>query len=276
MKFIGIDLAWAEQNPSGVAWIDSEGILVDASSDLKTNEAICEFAGIAGGTDAVITIDAPLIVKNADGRRPVEDRLHEIFGQYDAGPYPANLSNPAFQASGRIQRLVKLLEQLGFEQRPRIPKQQPQRSFLEVFPAPAQVVLFPCMTRNAHTHCRPPKYKYNAKRSWDKVQCEWEIYRARLLSLRVKEPALKFSPEVKQALAVDVEGCTGARYKRLDDLLDGIFCAYLAYYFWYWGEERCWVAGDLDSGCITLPRCAELSIAHTTDQGSCVIGATEV
>ncbi len=48
---------------------------------------------------------------------------------------------------------------------------------------------------------------------------------------------------------------TGTRYKILDDLLDGIFCAYLAYYFWYWGHEGCRVVGDMETGYVTLPRC---------------------
>lgn len=57
------------------------------------------------------------------------------------------------------------------------------------------------------------------------------MYRARVLSLRAKKPSLKFSQEVKSLLNVDSEGLTGVRYKILDDLLDGVFCAYLAYYF---------------------------------------------
>lgn len=47
---------------------------------------------------------------------------------------------------------------------------------------------------------------------------------------------------------MDIEEYRGTRYKGLDDLLDGIFCAYLAFYFWYWGEKRCWVIGDLNEG----------------------------
>jgi predicted RNase H-like nuclease len=87
------------------------------------------------------------------------------------------------------------------------------------------------------------------------TQCEWEIYRARLLSLRAKVPLLEFSQEMKSLLNVDSEGLTGVRYKILDDLLDGIFCAYLAYYFWYWGDERSWVVGDLNNGYVSIPRC---------------------
>ncbi len=256
IRFIGIDLAWAERNRSGAAVIDSKGTLVDASSELRTNEEICEFAGIAQGTDAVITIDAPLIVRNARGQRPVERELTRMFGPYDAGPHSASLNNRMFREGGRIQKFVKLPDRLGYVQQPRVRKRKPQRVFLEVLPAPAQVILFPCLTHNGHSHCCPPRFKYKHGRSWANVQCEWEIYRARLLSLRGKGPARKFSPEMKRALGVDIEDCTGARYKSFDDLLDGIFCAYLAYYLWHRGEEDCSVVGDPDSGCITLPRCA--------------------
>jgi predicted RNase H-like nuclease len=60
---------------------------------------------------------------------------------------------------------------------------------------------------------------------------------------------------VKKLLSVDSDGLTGVRYKILDDLLDGIFCAYLAYYFWYWGDERSWVVGDMSDGDVTIPHC---------------------
>jgi predicted RNase H-like nuclease len=82
------------------------------------------------------------------------------------------------------------------------------------------------------------------------------MYRARLRSLQAKEPALKYSPEAMTAISIDVSTLTGTRYKVLDDLLDGIFCAYLAHYFWYWGEERCWVVGDMNDGYVNLPRCS--------------------
>jgi predicted RNase H-like nuclease len=255
VKFIGIDIAWSERNLSGIAVIDASGTAVRASGDIRTNQDICDFAELGDGQDAVIAIDAPLIVKNADKQRPVERGLTQIFGLYEAAPYPANLSNPAFHEAGRIQQLARLLERLGFKQQTVVKKQQAQRVFLEIFPSPAQVILFPWANHSGHGHCRPPRYKYKPKRSWIDTQCEWEIYRARLLSLRAKEPSLKFSIEVKNLLNVDSEGLTGVRYKILDDLLDGIFCAYLAYYFWHWGEERRWVVGDSDTGYVALPRC---------------------
>jgi predicted RNase H-like nuclease len=32
-----------------------------------------------------------------------------------------------------------------------------------------------------------------------------------------------------------------------------LFCAYLAYYFWYWGWERNELFGDVESGYILTP-----------------------
>jgi predicted RNase H-like nuclease len=255
MKFVGIDIAWSERKPSGVAVIDSDGTLIRPSGELRSNDDICEFAGLNDHEDFVVTIDAPLIVNNADKQRPVERELTDIFGPYDAGPYPANLSNAAFQRSGRIQQFVKQLESLGFKHEPKVAKQQPQRVFLEVFPSPAQVILFPCITHSGHTHCRPLRYKHKPGRSWVDVQCEWDMYRARVRSLQTKKPTLRLSPDVSKALSIDVSEFTGVRYKILDDLVDGIFCAYLAYYFWYWGDERRWIIGDMNDGYIALPRC---------------------
>jgi len=60
---------------------------------------------------------------------------------------------------------------------------------------------------------------------------------------------------VRQALDVNVEDFKGTRYKMLDDLLDGIFCAYLAYYFWHRGEAEYRILGDTEAGYVALPAC---------------------
>jgi len=64
MKFVGIDLAWSDQNPSGVAVIGSDGTLDRVAGDIASNEDICDFARLNGSQDAVVAIDAPLIVKS--------------------------------------------------------------------------------------------------------------------------------------------------------------------------------------------------------------------
>jgi predicted RNase H-like nuclease len=56
------------------------------------------------------------------------------------------------------------------------------------------------------------------------------------------------------SIGIDVIEYRRSGDKQFDDLLDGILCAYLAYYYWYWGEEGSWVVGDLNTGYVTLPR----------------------
>jgi predicted RNase H-like nuclease len=255
LRFVGIDLAWSEKNPSGVAVIDSAGIVQKASSALWTNDEICRFADLDSSEGAVIAVDAPLTVTNPIGQRSVERELTSIFGLYDAAPHSANLSNPNFQESGRIQQLTKQLVDLGFSQTTTASKLTTQRVFLEVFPAPSLVVLFPCLLHTGHCHCRPPRYKQKSGRRWPEVHSEWEIYRARLRSLECREPALQFSAEVHTRIGVDIAEHRGVKYKGFDDLLDGIFCAYLAYYFWRRGEEDCQVVGDPATGSVTIPKC---------------------
>jgi len=73
----------------------------------------------------------------------------------------------------------------GFVQRPVIVGQQEQRSFVEVFPSPALVTLFPGQNRRGHIHCRALRYKYKNGSAWAEVHSEWEIYRARLRFARM-------------------------------------------------------------------------------------------
>src|SRR6266566_5193281 len=155
--------------------------------------------GLASPEGAVVAIDAPLIVKNLTGQRPVEFQLTSIFARYDAGPHSSNRSNPNFQESGKTQRMARLLLDLGYRQQIAPLKQQAQQTLLEVFPAPALVILFPCHLHSTHTHCRPPRYKHKRDRSWPELCSEWEIYRARLRSLECREPALRILAGGQQA-----------------------------------------------------------------------------
>ena len=60
--------------------------------------------------------------------------------------------------------------------------------------------------------------------------------------------------------------CTefGVTYKRFEHLLGGILCAYLP--DWYWEKLACWVIGDREIGCLTLPKCRLMDCPLQTDQ----------
>jgi predicted RNase H-like nuclease len=58
------------------------------------------------------------------------------------------------------------------------------------------------------------------------------MYRARLRLLECREPALRFWDDVRRQVGIDITESKGVGHKQFDDLLDGILCAYLAYYYW--------------------------------------------
>jgi predicted RNase H-like nuclease len=47
---------------------------------------------------------------------------------------------------------------------------------------------------------------------------------------------------------------TGAALKATEDKLDSLICAYVAAYWWYWGEQRNLVLGDCTTGYIIIPK----------------------
>jgi predicted RNase H-like nuclease len=55
-----------------------------------------------------------------------------------------------------------------------------------------------------------------------------------------------------EKLKTDVRALRGKALKRYEDLLDAVFCAYIAFYYWY-EPETCMVIGDLDDGYIVTP-----------------------
>ena len=52
----------------------------------------------------------------------------------------------------------------------------------------------------------------------------------------------------------DLGELRGRQLKDYEDQLDAVFCTYLAYYFWYWRDERSEVFGDTANGYILNPK----------------------
>jgi predicted RNase H-like nuclease len=54
-------------------------------------------------------------------------------------------------------------------------------------------------------------------------------------------------------LQKNVEELKGKSLKQYEDILDAFLCAYLALFYWRWGEEKNEMIGDLKSGYIINP-----------------------
>ena len=110
MYFVGLDLAWGEKRPTGVAVLDDGGKLVHVSAqtdDASIRKAVEKF--VEG--PCVVGIDAPLIVENETGNRPAEAALNKDFRAFQSGAHPANKGKPEFANGTRgATRLADALD----------------------------------------------------------------------------------------------------------------------------------------------------------------------
>ena len=79
-------------------------------------------------------------------------------------------------------------------------------------------------------------------------------FRALLRRLFDAEPCLLSSAGMAELLSVDLDALRGRALKAYEDTLDSLLCAYVAYYFWYWGFDRNEVFGNIESGYILNPK----------------------
>lgn len=238
-RLLGLDLAWSDRNPSGVAALDAAGGLLDVRADLRGDEEILRWVRAWRGERGVIGIDMPTIVRNATGARRAERELAGEFARHHAAPHPANLGRPLFRDGGRARRLIDALLPDGVVEDTAIEPDDPRTIAIEVFPHPAHVRLFE----------RESIFRYKKKsRPWPGVLDGWAAYRAALASLRTADPPLVLDARIPERV-------TSERYKRWDDALDAITCAYVASFVHRWGsrEPHVRVFGDLIEGYIMVP-----------------------
>lgn len=104
MYFVGVDLAWAGRNPTGVAAVDADGCLVGVGAARDDASVLAALRPYVVG-DCLVAFDAPLVVANRTGQRPAEAALNRDFRQFEAGAYPANTEKPEFADVPRAARL---------------------------------------------------------------------------------------------------------------------------------------------------------------------------
>jgi predicted RNase H-like nuclease len=244
VRFIGLDLAWSPRNNSGAVALETDGATsrwLAHAERLGDNADVLAFVGQAVGSGAaLVAIDAPLIVPNEEGARPVDRQISSTFGRYGGGCYPAYRNRPGTCTRG--EEIVAKLAQRGFVQDPYLQKQALPRTVFEVYPHPAMLALFHLDTTL--------KYKARPGRRLDLRRTELARLRDHLGSLHECEPAMSLPEAVVQR---EIDTLRGAAFKRFEDLLDATMCAYIAQYAWYWGPSGYHVYGDTARGYILVP-----------------------
>jgi len=235
--FMGIDLAWGNRNPSGLAilrWQEDVLQEVTPAQLLTTDEQICQaIAAQDNGGTLVIAIDAPLVVPNFSGERPVEGEMRRRFARFHAACHPANrqlLGDPP-----RGERLCTLLAQrLGVQVMPAPAQRQYCRVAFEVYPHAAMVRLFDL----------PRVLQYKARPGRSLAYRREQMLRYIELLGHLPHPPLRLPDWLYHVPE------TASGLKRFEDKVDALFCAWLAARAWMHGGE---VVGEGSTGTIWLP-----------------------
>ncbi len=247
MRFIGLDLAWSPRNNSAAVVLQAKdgcARWIAYQERLGDNTEVLAFLHEATGSGpALIAIDAPLIVPNPEGARPVDRQITRLFGRYGAGCYPAYRNRPGSCTRG--EKIVAALANWGFVQDPYIQQHAETRSVFEVYPHPATLALF-------HLE-RTIRYKARPGRNLDSQRQELARLREAIANLEHGNPPMLSPREVMER---DLSALYGSAHKRYEDLLDAVICAYIAYYAWHWGPAGYQVYGDTTTGYILVPMSA--------------------
>lgn len=228
MYFVGIDLAWGERSPTGVAVVDAGGRLVHLDAAITDAEIVAQL-GPYTHPGNLLAIDAPLVVTNPTGNRPCEAALNRDFRAFEAGCHPSNTGHPWFAEGSRGARLAATLGAPA----------------IEVYPHAATVALFGL----------PKTLKYKQKPGRDVSQLRAELLRLMTLieTLSDADPALDVANVRWQQLRGAVESATRkAELRRAEDPVDAVVCAYVALY----ATRRPGAVttyGDDATGCIVTP-----------------------
>lgn len=243
-RFIGLDLAWSARNTTGAVVLEAESQPAQCtyySNCLGDDHEVVSFIRRAAGDGpAIVAVDAPLIVPNEEGSRPVDSLITKLFGPFEAGCYPANRNLPGGCTRG--EQIVASLAADNFVQNPYLRKRAPIRTIFEVYPHPAMLALFDL--------CRTLKYKARNHRTVESRRSELGKLQTHLANLQHHRPAM-FLPE--PIIDKDLRALRGRALKHHEDLLDAAVCAYIAYHAWYWGPTGYQVYGDTAHGYILVP-----------------------
>ncbi|MCV7419050.1 DUF429 domain-containing protein [Mycobacterium yunnanensis] len=239
MYFVGVDLAWGERKPSGVAVVDDDGRLVYvgvAQDDASIRAAIGPYVQ----DDCLVAFDAPLVVNNPTGQRPSESALNRDFAKFEAGAHPTNTGKPEFAGTPRAARLAAALD-LDID-----PYSASTRRAIEVYPHPATVALF----RLGRT------LKYKAKPGRSVAQLRSELLRL----LDLIETLAHATPPLRVA---DDDGWKALRHlvetaerkselRRAEDPVDAVVCAYVALFATRRPRDVT-IYGDAETGATITP-----------------------
>jgi predicted RNase H-like nuclease len=206
-------------------------VAIEVAPPLRTLREVEHFIAKHVAHRTVIAIDGPLVIPNVSGQRVCELALSRQFGARHASCHSSN--STLYPDAGSV-RLAAWLASTGF-----VHAGTPvgERVMLEVYPHAAYVTLFDL----------PSIIRYKKGASAERC-AGLRIVQQKLALLPFRREAV-----VRSLLERDPAALKGQERKSFEDLLDGLFCAYLAYHYWRYGPSAWQVFGNVTDGYIANP-----------------------
>lgn len=248
-RFLGVDLAWAEHRPAGapnetgLALLDPTGRVLDAGWTRGLDETIAWIETATGGQDALMFVDAPLVVDNHSGQRLCETQVGQRYGRWKVSANTTNRTTPHLAGVTLRQRLQLTGWQYGAGHHG---PPTSGRTLSECFP---YTTLVGAAEFGYDLDGQRPRYKRKPK-AMRAVQ--WKPMRAaacddllrRMARLRDADPPLLLaSHPVSGQLLAEPSPTGDGPYKHREDLLDALLCAWTAALWHRHGLARCQVLG---------------------------------
>ena len=243
MHFIGVDLAWAEKakpNESGIVMLDQAGTVVSAGWRVGVDEVL-DWLDRHAPPDALLFVDAPLVVNNCKGQRLCEK---EVGRSYWSSRVAANSTNLGSRNLAGVT-LREALTDRGwrYDDGAAGPPRVPGRVLSECYPYTTIV------GADELGYDERPRYKRKPKgmpkpefRPLRAGECD-ELIR-RVASLKGAEPPMRLDTHSEtRRLVTEPSPLKDADYKHREDLLDAAICAWTAALWVRWGKARCQVLG---------------------------------
>lgn len=248
MIFLGVDLAWRENaedklaNLSGVVAIDGSGTVLDAAWRTGIDDVAAWLAGFEA-PDAILFVDAPLVVANETGQRRCEREVGQRYGRWKVSAHSTNLQSKNLGGIRLLQTLENAPTTWLYHDGATGPQLQ-GRVVYECYPYTTIVG-----TEELGYGSERPAYKKlkkglptaDARRLRAEI-CDELI--SRVNGLMNADPPLDLgSHEVARELIESPSPLDDVSYKKREDLLDAAVCAWTASLWASHGTSRCQVLG---------------------------------
>lgn len=276
MLFAGIDLAWSEgvrskkPQETGAVVLDAQGTVLHADWTVGVTDAV-EWVQehVPEHADALLFVDAPLVVNNHVGQRVCETQVGQRYGRWKVS---ANSTNKASKHLAGVELRERLTARGWCYSDGCAGPPQVGRHLSECYPYTTIVgvaELGYCEERPRYKR-KPRRMSSDAFRPIRAGECDELIRRIGRLPSWVSPPNLQAYPATG-ALVAEPSPLQDAQYKHREDLLDAVICAWTALLWASQGGERCQVLGceDAESGGLR----ATIVAPARTEQRRAVAGA---